>query len=118
MARELLVSQIKHEDGKNLTHSILEYIKVITEKSELVYHSSYVSASHCKKEQFLYNGKKQTSLHYINKQTNKQTNKTSLHLSDAMPDDQTIDMSRCMISPESRSKLEMVILSSLRFLTI
>ena len=31
---------------------------------------------------------------------------------------QTSDMSRGMISPESRSKLEMVILSSLRFLTI
>ena len=31
---------------------------------------------------------------------------------------QTSDMSRCTISPESRSKLEMVILLSLRFLTI
>ena len=34
-----------------------------------------------------------------------------------MPAHQTSDMSRCTISPESRSKLEMVILSSLRFLT-
>ena len=31
---------------------------------------------------------------------------------------QTSDMSRCTISPESRLKLEMVILSNLRFLTI
>ena len=35
-----------------------------------------------------------------------------------VPAHQTSDMSHCTISPESRSKLEMVILSSLRFLTI
>ena len=35
-----------------------------------------------------------------------------------MPAHQTSDMSRCTISPESRSKLEIVILSSLRFVTI
>ena len=35
-----------------------------------------------------------------------------------VPAHQTSDMSRCMISPESRSMWEMVILSSLRFLTI
>ena len=34
-----------------------------------------------------------------------------------MPAHQTSDMSRRTISPESRSKLEMVILSSLRFLS-
>ena len=33
-----------------------------------------------------------------------------------VPAHQTSDMSRCTISPESRSKFEMVILSSLRFL--
>ena len=36
---------------------------------------------------------------------------------DVMPAHQTSDMLCYMISPESRSKLEMVILSSLRFLT-
>ena len=35
-----------------------------------------------------------------------------------VPAHQTSDMSHCSISPESLSKLEMVILSSLRFLTI
>ena len=35
-----------------------------------------------------------------------------------VPAHQTSDMSRSTISPESRSKLEMVILSSLCFLTI
>ena len=35
-----------------------------------------------------------------------------------VPAHQTSDMSRSTISPESRSKLEMVILSSLRFRTI
>ena len=35
-----------------------------------------------------------------------------------VPAHQTSDMSRCTISPESRLKLEMVILSNLRFLTI
>ena len=35
-----------------------------------------------------------------------------------VPADQTSDMSRCTILPESRLKLEMVILSSLRFLTV
>ena len=35
-----------------------------------------------------------------------------------MPAHQTSDMSHCTISPESRSKLEMVNLSNLRFLTI
>ena len=35
-----------------------------------------------------------------------------------VPAHQTSDMSRCTISPESRLKLEMVILSNLHFLTI
>ena len=35
-----------------------------------------------------------------------------------VPAHQTSDMSRCTILPESRLKLEMVILSNLRFLTI
>ena len=35
-----------------------------------------------------------------------------------VPAHQTSDMSPCTISPESRLKLEMVILSNLRFLTI
>ena len=35
-----------------------------------------------------------------------------------VPAHQTSDMSRCTISPESRLKLEMVILSNLSFLTI
>ena len=35
-----------------------------------------------------------------------------------VPAHQTSDMSRCTISPESRLKLEMVILSTLRFLAI
>ena len=35
-----------------------------------------------------------------------------------VPAHQTSDMSRRTISPESRSKLEMVILSNLRFLSI
>ena len=35
-----------------------------------------------------------------------------------VPAHQTSDMSRCTISPESHLKLEMVILSNLRFLAI
>ena len=35
-----------------------------------------------------------------------------------VPAHQTSDMSRCTILPESRLKLEMVILSSIRFLTV
>ena len=42
----------------------------------------------------------------------------TLLLDNVMLAHQTSDMSRCTISPESRLKLEMVILSSLRFLTI
>ena len=39
-------------------------------------------------------------------------------VNELMPAHQTSDMSRCTISPESRSKLDIVILSSLGFLTI
>ena len=41
-----------------------------------------------------------------------------IHDNYVVPAHQTSDMSRCTILPKSRSKLEMVILSSLHFLTI
>ena len=41
-----------------------------------------------------------------------------IDITSVVPAHQTSDMSRCTISPESRLKLEMVILSTLRFLAI
>ena len=42
----------------------------------------------------------------------------TIYITYVVPAHQTSDMSRSTISPESRLKLEMVILSNLRFLTI